>query len=128
MTAIGGPIETISLSGREFRVAADTDAGRKLGGCENEIMPNGDGVTGRLIKTPVTWAVTGINVEIDDDRGDQEFLQDLANQKDFFPIAITYPSAGTYQGRGQLTGELSASSASAVAAISLGGVGVLSKQ
>ena len=127
MTAVGGSIESVNLSGHEFAVAADAEAQRKLGGWENEVQANGDG-TARLIKTRVPLSIAGLTIEIDDDRGDQEFLQDLADQNDFWPLGITYASGGTYQGTGQIVGENPASSQSATAAIDLMGPGRLTKQ
>ena len=127
MAAIGGSIESISLSGRNFSVAADAEAQRKLGGFENEVMANGDG-TARLIKTRVPLSIAGLTVEVDDDRGDHEFLQSLANELDFFAISITYPSGVVYQGRAQLTGEMTVSNQSSVATINLMGPGELTKQ
>jgi hypothetical protein len=127
MAATGGSIESITLDGREFAVAADAEAQRKLGGFENEVQANGNG-TARLIKTRVPLMIDGLSIEIDDDRGDQEFLQELADQTDFFPIAITYASGVTYQGTAQISGENPASSQNAVAAISLMGPGILTKQ
>lgn len=127
MAAVGGSIESITLDGRSFAVAADAEAQRKLGGFENEVQANGDG-TARLIKTRVPLGIDGLTVEIDDDRADHEFLQELSNRTDFFPIALTYASGITYQGTAQLTGETQASSQNATASVSLMGPGVLSKQ
>ena len=127
MAAVGGSIESVNLSGREFAVAADAEAQRKLGGFENEVQANGDG-TARLIKTRVPLSLDGLTIEIDDDRGDQEFLQDLADQNDYWPLGITYASGVTYQGTAQIVGENPASSQSATAAISLMGPGKLTKQ
>lgn len=125
--AIGGSIESVTLDGREFPVAADAEAQRKLGGFENEVQANGNG-TARLIKTRVPLSIDGLTVEVDDDRGDQEFIQDLANRNDFFPVAITYASGNTYQATAQIVGENPASSQNATQAISLMGPGILSKQ
>jgi len=127
MAAIGGSIESISLKGRIFAVPADVEAQRKLGGFENEVQANGDG-TARLIKTRVPLSIDGITVAIDDDRADHEYLQNLSNESDFFPIAITYASGITYQGTAQIVGELQTSSQSATGAISLMGPGQLTKQ
>jgi len=127
MAATGGSIESITLDGRNFAVAADAEAQRKLGGFENEVQANGDG-TARLIKTRVPLALDGLTVEIDDGRGDQEFLQSLTSRNDFFAIAISYASGLTYQGSAQVTGEIQASSQNATAAISLMGPGVLTQQ
>jgi len=127
MAAIGGSIESISLDGRNFAVAADAEANRKIGGFENEVVSNGDG-SARLIKTRVPLNLDGLTVEIDDDRGDHEFIQELSNRTDFFPITITYASGAVYQGTGQITGETQASSQSATASLNLMGPGNMTKQ
>lgn len=127
MPATGGSIESVTLNGRNFAVAADAEAQRKLGGFENEVQANGNG-TARIIKTRVPLSIDGLTLEVDDDRADHEFLQDLSNLNDFFPIAITYASGAVYQGRAQITGELQASSQNATAAVSLMGPGLLTKQ
>ena len=127
MAAVGGSIESVTLDGRNFPVAADAEAQRKLGGFENEVQSNGDG-TARLIKTRVPLAISGLTIEVDDDRGDHEFLQELSNRNDFFPIALTYASGSTYQGTSQLVDETQASSQSATASVSLMGPGILTKQ
>lgn len=127
MAATGGSIESISLRGRIFAVAADAEANRKLGGFENEVQANGNG-TARIIKTRVPLSIDGLTLTVDDTRGDHEFLQDLSNATDYFPISITYASGVTYGGTAIITGELSASSQSATASVSLMGPGELAKQ
>jgi len=127
MPAVGGSIESITLNGRNFAVAADAEAQRKIGGFENEVQANGDG-TARIIKTRVPLGIDGLTVEVDDSRGDQEFLQELSNLNDYFAIAISYASGDTYQGTAQLVGEMQASSQNATAAVSLMGPGILTKQ
>lgn len=127
MAAVGGSIESVTLASRNFAVAADAEAERKLGGFENEVQANGDG-TARLIKTRVPLSISGLTVEIDDFRGDAEYLQSLANLPDFFPISITYASGVVYQGRAQLVDENTSSSQSATAEISLSGPGILTRQ
>ena len=127
MSAVGGSIESVTIRGHEFAVAADAEAQRKLGGWENEVQANGDG-TARIIKTRVPLSIDGLTLNVDDDRGDHEFLQDVANGTDFVPIAITYASGATYQGEAMITGEMQASSQNATAAVSLMGPGILTKQ
>ena len=127
MSAVGGSIESITLDGREFAATGDADATRKLGGFENELKMNGNG-TARVIKTRTGWSLDGVVIETDDSRGDQEFVQELADRNDLFPVAITYASGVTYQGSGQLVGENGASSQSASQAVSLMGPGKLTPQ
>lgn len=127
MAATGGSIESVTLDGREFPAAADAEAQRKLGGFENELQPNGDG-SARIIKSRVPWSLDGLTVEVDDGRGDHEFLQELANRNVEFPIAVTFVSGITYQGAGQIVGEMQVSSQNATGAVSLMGSGNLTPQ
>lgn len=127
MAAVGGSLEALTIDGREFPVAADVEAQRKLGGWENEVLANGNG-TARLIKTRVPLSIEGVTVEVDDSRGDHEFLQERADSFDFFPIALTYASGFTWQATAQITGDMQASSQSASAAVSLMGPGKLTRQ
>ena len=127
MASIGGSIESVSLSGRNFSVAADADSNRKLGGFENDVQANGDG-TVRTVKTRVPWSLDGLTINIDDARGDHEFLQGLSDGNIEYPIAISYASGEVYQGTGQITGEMQTSSQNATAAVALMGSGKLTKQ
>lgn len=127
MPSVGGSIESISIRGRLFPVAADADVNRKVGGFENELQPNGDG-SARLIKTRVPWMLDGLTVEVDEDRADHEFLQEIADDPDFVPVTITFASGSTWQGRGTISGELQVSSQNATASFQLSGPGALTQQ
>jgi hypothetical protein len=127
MAAIGGSLESVSLDGREFPVTNDAEVQRKIGGFENEIQSNGDG-SARMVKTRVPWSLDGLVVEVDDSRGDHEFLQQLSDSNDYYPIALTYASGEVYQGQGQIVGEMQASSQAATATVSLMGPQTLTKQ
>tara|TARA_R100000541_G_scaffold18689_2_gene28556 strand:+ start:7864 stop:8244 length:381 start_codon:yes stop_codon:yes gene_type:complete len=125
--ATGGSIESVGLDGRTFAVAADADSQRRLGGYTNEHQDNGDG-TGRIIKTRQGWMIDGLQLAVDDLRDDHEFLQDLADAKDYFTVDITYASGAVYQGPGMITGDLQTSSQSTTASVTLTGQGRLTKQ
>jgi len=127
MAAVGGPIESVSIRGRLFPVAADADATRKLGGFENEVQPNGDG-SARMVKSRIAWMVDGLSLAIDHDRADQEFLKEIADGKDWVPITVTYASGHTYQGKGTVSGEFGANSQNATAPVTLSGPGELTQQ
>lgn len=127
MAQVGGPIESVDIKGRVFAVAADADSNRNLGGFTNEIAPNGDGGA-RLLKTRVPWKVDGLDIVVDNDRGDLEFLQDRADELEFFPITVTYPDGNTYAGKGQISGDFDASSAKATVGVTLMGPNKLEKQ
>jgi hypothetical protein len=127
MAAIGGSIESISIRGRLFPVPADADVNRKVGGFETEIQANGDG-SARKIMTRVPWMLDGITVEIDEDRADHEFLQEIADDPGYVAITITYASGATWQARGTISGELQVSSQNATASFSMGGPGAMTQQ
>lgn len=127
MAAVGGSVQSVTMAGRTFSVATDADVGFKLGGFENATEANGDG-TARLLKTRVPWALTDATLSIDDTNGDLEFLQNLANQNDFFAITITKASGEIYQGNGQIEGEVIAQSATTTAPVSMMGTATLTKQ
>lgn len=127
MPAVGGSIQSISIRGRIFPVAADAEANKKLGGFENEVQANGDG-TARKIMTRVPWMIDGLQIEINDTRADQEFLQEIADEQDFVSITIELASGTVYEGTGTITDEIQASSQNATASIKVGGPGKLSPQ
>jgi hypothetical protein len=125
--ATGGSIESVGIGGRTFSVAADADSNRKLGGFTNEVQSNGDG-TARTIKTAEPWMVDGLQLNIDDLASDQEYLQDIADAKDFVPMDITYVSGVVYEGRGTITGDLQAGSQSTTGTVVLSGPQKLTQQ
>ena len=127
MAAIGGSIRELSLNGRVFAPTADASTTTNLGGYSNTTEPNGN-LTGRQVKTAMPWSVKGNSVEIDLNRGDMEFLQDIADRFDFVPITITFVDGTTYQGAGLIEGDLEYSNDSASASFDLSGSGKLVQQ
>jgi len=127
MPAVGGSIQSISIRGRVFPVASDAEANKKLGGFENEVQANGDG-TARKIMTRVPWSIDGLQIEINDDRADHEFLQEIADSHDFVAITMDLASGTTYEGTGTITDEIQSSSQNATATIKVMGPGSLSAQ
>jgi hypothetical protein len=127
MPAVGGSIQSITIKGRIFPVASDAEANKKLGGFENEVQANGDG-TARKVMTRVPWAIDGLQVEINDDKGDHEFLQEIADLKDYVSIEMELASGTIYVGTGTITDEIQSSSQNATATIKVGGPGKLEAQ
>lgn len=127
MPAVGGSIESISIRGRLFPVASDAEANKKLGGFENEVASNGDG-TARKLMTRVPWSIDGLQIEIDDNRADAEFLQEIADELDYVAITMTLASGVTYEGTGTIVDEIQSSSQSATATVNFMGPGTLQQQ
>lgn len=128
MAATGGSIESVSIRGRQLAVAADADVNMQLGGDNNETQMNGDGRTRRKIKTPVAWMLEGVAFSIDDDRGDLEFLQEIADETKDEVIVITQANGVSYQGVGTIDGEIKKSTQNTTAPVTLSGPGKLTQQ
>jgi hypothetical protein len=124
---VGGSIQECSIDGRRFAVAADADADRDYGGFTNEVSPNGDG-TARIIKKRKPWKVGGLTINIDENRGDAKFLQDIADKLDFVSITITLASGITYSGSGTISGDLATKTMSSTADVELSGQDKLEPQ
>ena len=128
MAAIGGSVESITIGGREFPVTADADIQRKIGGFESSVEANGNS-TGRVIKTRVMGMLSGMVVEVDDSRGDHEFLQNVSDNGNGEPCAITLASGVVWQGQMTITGELQYSTQNTTASFDLTAVdGILTQQ
>lgn len=128
MPAIGGSFIAVGINGRNFVVAADSDGTRSLGGPEITVEANGDGQTARPIRVAKTWSMEDLNLEIDDTRGDQEYLETQRALNDFIALDFTEASGVVYQGQGQITGEIKRSTQSATASVSFMGPGQLTQQ
>lgn len=124
---VGGSIIEASLRGRIFAVAADADGARNLGGYTNEVQSNGD-ASGRKIMTLVPWTIGGLTLSIDDTRGDQEFLQNIADDTDWVTITVTLASGYTYRGQGTIADNIEFSTQNATAGVTLTGPEKLERQ
>ena len=91
------------------------------------MQSNGNGSV-RYVKTRVPWSLDGVVLEIQDIRGDQEFLQNNSDSNEEVDVAITYASGITYQARGKVVGEVVCSSQNTTATINLSGGGKLESQ
>jgi hypothetical protein len=128
MSAVGGPIQEISIRGRIFPVAADSDGTFKPGGYSSTIEPNGDGATARPLLEAKNWMLESVNLSVDHDRGDVEFLNERVADVEFSPISVTFISGHTWSGRGKLTGEVEFNHQKSTAAVSMGGPGKAAQQ
>lgn len=124
---IGGSIEELNFDGRIFEVTADGDANRDLGGKSGELQMNGNGGA-RYVTTRKPWMVDGLAISIDDDRGDQEFLQDHIDEGGFYPFSVTQANGETYAGVGNVVDDLKMSTQTVTAPTSFSGPLKLEKQ
>jgi hypothetical protein len=110
MSATGGSVPSISLSGRSFAVDAEADLGQMFKKFENEVKANGNGSL-RLIRKAIPQVLDGIGLSIDDSLNDMEYLNDLNDNGDgdpdgMFNVTVVMPSGAIYSGRGQFIGDI----------------------
>lgn len=99
---IGGSVEHAAIAGRLFAATADGDVSIKLGGYSNKEEMNGNR-TVRYTKTVEAASVEGLEVEVNHDRADLEFLQEKANSLEPFDFEIKLVSGHIYSGKMQIT-------------------------
>lgn len=117
---IGGSVASISFNGTQFSCVADNDQSHKLGGFEVEVMANGDGsVRQRMIRVP--FNLGGIQVAIDNSLAHHEFLQSLADAKNFADVVIQLVDGSRWSGRGKPIGEITKSTDSSTATFDVAG-------
>jgi len=117
---IHGAMRTFTYDGRAFKVAHDGSGNKVIGGRNNEVAMNGDG-SFRGIQTVMPGSFSDIGIEIDDSRGDQEFLQDHANAGLPKPAVATYASNISYTGDLVITGEIQKDENTGLVSLSLQG-------
>lgn len=102
--AVGGPIKYANLGGRHFRVGGDNEVKLSLGGWTNEVSPCGDG-GGIIVKSPKPGQANSIPLVIDDDRGDEAFIQELMNSHDWIKASFTDINDHVYSGDVAIVGD-----------------------
>jgi len=103
--SIHGAMRSFTYDGRAFKVGHDGSGNKAIGGRNNEIAMNGDG-SFRVIQTVMPGSFSDLQVEVDDSRGDQEFLQGHANAGLPKPAVATYAANISYTGDLVITGEI----------------------
>lgn len=97
-----GAWESIILNGRRFACKNDDSVKTKLPGFENEVIVGGDG-SNWLKKTRHAGSISDITVICNPKNDDFEFLNELQNSMEFFPVSGTKLDGTVYSGTMQLT-------------------------
>jgi hypothetical protein len=116
----GGPIESITIKGRRFAVDAESDMDLNLGGYTNELKPNGDG-SFRSVKSRRLAMAKGGALSVDNDRGDNEFLQSVADEINPVDVDITLVDGTVYSGNMAIVGEFVYKTKDAICEVELSG-------
>ena len=103
--AIHGAMRSLTINGRAFKVAHDGSGNKAMGGRNNEISMNAD-KSFRVLQTVMPGSFNDLQIEIDDSRGDQEFLQGLADAGLPVPVVATYAANISYTGDVVIAGEI----------------------
>lgn len=114
-----GAWESIVINGRRFTCKADDDVTFNLGGFKNEAIVQGDGSFTNK-KERVLGKIDGINVNIDHDRGDAQFLME-ARGEEAVPVTGTMVDGRVLSGNMIITSEGDISSAENTTALTLEG-------
>lgn len=115
-----GTLESIVINGRRFTCKSDDDVEIELPGFSNESIVHGDGSV-TYHKTRHTGHISGVNIILDNDRDDLEFLQDTQNGLDPVAVSATEVDGTVYAGSMQLTDELAKTTGENVVGITLEG-------
>jgi len=118
--ANGGPIESITIKGRRFAVDNESDMELNLGGFTNETKPNGDG-SFRTVKARRLAMAKGGALSVDNDRADNEFLQEVADEIEPVDCDITLVDGTVYSGAMAIVGEFTYKTMDSVCEIELSG-------
>ena len=102
-----GPAESITIAGRRFVCNADDDVNIQLPGWTNEIKMHGDG-SSHNAKSRKPGKIDSLNVYIDHERKDLEYLQEQADKHSNLDISLTLCDGIVYAGSMQITGDATA--------------------
>ena len=102
-----GPAESITIAGRRFACNADDNVTIQLPGFTNETMMHGDGGA-HISKSRKPGNISSLNVYIETERDDLEYLQGIADRLDYVDISLTLCDGTVYSGSMQLIGDSTA--------------------
>jgi hypothetical protein len=101
----GGPLESVTINSRRFPVDGEANAMISLAGFTNEVKPNGDGKTYRIVKTAKNSKIKSIPIVVDNARGDVEFIQDIMNAFEPVPFFATEVDGTVWEGDVMISGD-----------------------
>jgi hypothetical protein len=117
----GGAGRNINIGGRNFALDGENEISKQLSGFTNEVKPNGDTVTSRLVKSVKTGMLENVPVIIDPIRRDLEYLQDIADGNSFVDVDLTEVDGVIYSGSMQIEGDVKMSNKESICELTLKG-------
>lgn len=119
-TVRGGEIRQFKIKGREYDVAPEASLELTPSGFDHEHKPAGNGVMVATSKR-VLAAIDGVELSIDNGRGDLEALVDFKDSGEPGAINLTLADGTTWAGSLAIEGELKYSSGEGKASFALRG-------
>ena len=116
----GGDIRQLTINGREFAVMAEASVVIDPGGFQNDGGLNGNGEL-HINQRRKLAGFSDCTVSADDELGDLEFLQSIADNGDTVPVTITLASNVTYSGQLSPWGELNKNTGDGVVTLEMRG-------
>jgi hypothetical protein len=104
-----GPAESITIAGRRFACNAEDDVSVQLSGWTNENKLHGDG-SSHIAKARKAGKIDGLNVYIDHERDDLEYIQTEMDKHSYLDVSLTMCDGRVYAGTMQFTGDGTAES------------------
>jgi len=117
---VGGPFESHTIDGRRFVCDSDDDAQLQIQGLGNEVKMAGDGSM-RLLKSRVAGTLEGTNLVYDESNGDDDFLIESRDKKEFLNYSGTEVDGTIWTGLVQITGDLKFSAKTKTVPVTLTG-------
>ena len=102
MAKANGALESVVLNGRRFTYDAESEASVDLSEWDNEVKPNSDG-TFRTVKTRHVQKIESLTLEIDVDRGDVDFINEVKAKLAPVPLSATRVDGKMYEGEVMIT-------------------------
>lgn len=102
MAKANGALESVVLNGRRFTCDAENEASVDLSEWDNEVKPNSDG-TFRTVKSRHVQKIESLTLEIDVDRGDVDFINEVKAKLAPVPLSATRVDGKMYEGEVMIT-------------------------
>jgi hypothetical protein len=117
---ISGPIESVIIAGRRFECDAEAECTIILSGLKNEVKFAGSGKK-RIVRSFTNGSFKGVEVVINHENKDLEYMRNLQSKSDFFDVTITFCDGTVYAGSVQFVDDIEESTKEGTAGISLEG-------
>lgn len=102
MAKANGALESVVLNRHRFTCDAESEANVDLSEWDNEVKPNSDG-TFRTVKSRHVQKIENLTLEIDVDRGDVDFINEVKAKLAPVPLSATRVDGKMYEGEVMIT-------------------------